>query len=147
MTCIRPELIQKYIDNEASINEKDFVEEHLKHCGICHKKVESRKQFAQLVVKSINNMAKEYEYIPAFVPERNVSRIHLKRKFIYGLSAAVVFLLIMLTILKNPAQKPMHVNIVNAIGPEVDANKPVTQQDMVIKVIDQDGNVTELGLE
>lgn len=149
MTCIKPELIQKYIDRETTAHESLFIEEHLKNCATCRQKVEARRNLAQLVVNTVNNLVKEHESVPAFVPVRKIpgGRFWDKRRIIYGLSAACVLLLIMVTVIRTRTRERWHVNIVNTIGPDVDANKPITKQDMIINIIDQEGNVTELKLE
>ncbi len=148
MTCIKPELIQKYIDRETTSAESELVDAHLKHCEDCCRKVEARKQFSQLIIHSVNHLVKDHGSIPAFAPVKKVSgRFFVKRRIIYGLSAACVLLLIMFTVIRTRTREPWHVSIVNTIGPQVDANKPITKQDMIINIIDQDGNVTELKLE
>jgi hypothetical protein len=149
MICIKPELIQKYIDKETTATERVFVEEHLKHCDACRQKVDARRKFSQLVVNSVNNMVNYGATIPTFVPVRKTpaSKLFAKRRIIYGLSAACVLLLIMFTVIKTRTRESWHVNIVNTISPEVDANKPITKQNMIINIIDQEGNVTELTME
>ncbi len=149
MICIKAELIQKYIDKETTVQESLFIEEHLKHCETCRQKVEARRKLAKFVVNSVNNLVQNHESVPAFVPVRKIpgSRFWIKKRIIYGLSAACVLLLVMFTIIRTRNSEPWHVNIVNTIGPEVDANKPITQQEMIINIIDQEGNVTELKLE
>lgn len=149
MTCIKPELIQKYIDKETTVKEDLLIEEHLQHCVTCRQKVEARRSLAQLVVNTVNNLVKEHESVPVFVPVTKIpgGRFWVKRSIIYGLSAACVLLLVMFMVIRTRTRERWHVNIVNTIGPDVDANKPITKQDMIINIIDQEGNVTELKLE
>lgn len=149
MTCIKTELIQKYIDKETTVKEDLLIEEHLQHCVTCRQKVEARRSLAQLVVNTVNNLVKEHDNVPVFVPVKNMPGVRFwdKRRIIYGLSAACVLLLVMFMVIRTRTRERWHVNIVNTIGPDVDANKPITKQDMIINIIDQEGNVTELKLE
>jgi hypothetical protein len=65
----------------------------------------------------------------------------IKRAAIF-ISAACILLFIMLILPKRVPENQHQISIIHSIGPEVDANKPVTRQEIVFYVIDENGNIT-----
>ena len=74
-------------------------------------------------------------------PNINTKRRNIKR-YIYAASVACMFFLIFLLIPKKEQEKNI-VFLYNIAG-EFDANKTISQQEMVLTIIDSDGNILEL---
>ena len=145
MICFKTEIIQKYIDGEISPEEAALVEEHISDCEKCAAAVEQQKRLSDGIKKAINLLAIDKKEIPAFIAPAG----HLKKPFktikraAFYISAACILLLILVILPKKEPENKHQISIIHSIGPEVDANRPVTKQEIVIYVIDENGNITE----
>jgi predicted anti-sigma-YlaC factor YlaD len=145
MKCIKTEKIQKYIDREISPEEAALIEEHISDCEKCATAVEQQKRFSNGIIKAINLIATDNKEIPSFVaPSGRLKKPFktIKRAAIF-ISAACILLFILLILPKKVPENQHQISIIHSIGPEVDANKPVTRQEIVFYVIDENGNINE----
>ena len=147
MKHIDDELIQKYIDNEASREEVDYIDVHLLSCTGCKKTVDEQRKFADELRGLINSLSEEEIEIPEFnKPKKN----RIKRRqtmFLWSVGAAsvacVLAFLFLNTEVKNTDD---YKNLFYNTEHEFDANRSVLQQDIVIKVIDSEGRISEYNL-
>jgi hypothetical protein len=96
--------------------------------------------------QAINTLVPEEITIPVFTSTAKtaiVRTLSLRKKVIYSISAACMALMVAVVCYTLQDRKPNKVYIVNSAGTEVNANLPVSQQEMIINVVDPDGNVTE----
>jgi len=144
MKCIDNELIQRYIDGEASPFETERVEKHIAECSQCARNVEEQRAFACYLKKEIGQWGKQPVIIPEFIapfitPRR---RLNLKiRHYVYAVSAAcVIFLIVFLFPDKN---KNKEIRMIYSLEGDYDSNRTVSQQEMTIIIIDADGKIIE----
>ena len=124
--------IQKYIDNELSLEERTVVEKHLATCKECKKQVENRRVFAENVKKSFDGLVPDDIEIPEFKvsyqPKKNKT---LRIALISSISTACAILLAFF-IIKGVKKEPENNEIFDIYDfitiEEYDANKPMTEQ-------------------
>jgi predicted anti-sigma-YlaC factor YlaD len=145
MNCIKTEVIQKYVDGELSRAEAALIEEHISGCQKCSAAVEQQRQLSDRIIKAVNLLAPAGKEIPPFAAPAGRRKLVSGniRKAVYYISAACVLLVIMLIQFKKEPENSPQISIIHTISPEVDANKPFTRQEIVVYVIDENGNVTE----
>lgn len=149
MSCIDNELIQKFIDGEASKHEVKLIKQHISECRVCTEKIDQQKKLAIRIKEAIDVLVTDEIKLPEFnYPKQNNRLINTNiRRFLYALSAACV-LFFAIWVSDNGQQVEMEeVVFYNNVDWEYDANKPITDQQMTFKVIDADGNVSEYPFE
>jgi len=145
MKCINDELIQKYIDGEASTQEAGQIEKHIAGCSICARKIEEQRTFAGAIKRNINNMGRQPVIIPEFItPVTQKRRLNIKY-YIYAVSAAcAIFLIIFLFHDRNKNRNEnKEIRVIYSLEGDYDANRTVSQQEMVIMMIDSNGKIIE----
>lgn len=143
MICIKNEIIQKYIDGETSPEELTLIENHLKSCSSCAQKIEHQKKLAIGIKNVLNELSDEIIKIPKFSAPKPKTKGNIKRRIIYTLSAACILFFVLIITKKKAPETRKEVTIIQSFEWEVDANQPVTNQQLSINVIDGDGNLTE----
>lgn len=149
MSCIDDELVQKFIDGEASTQEVKLINQHISECRVCTEKIDKQKKLAIRIKEAIDMLVVDEVELPKFnYPAQNNRSVNtIIRRFLYVLSAACV-LFFAIWVSDNGQQVEMEeVVLYNNVDWEYDANKPITDQQMIIKVIDADGNVSEYPFE
>ena len=156
MKCISDELIQKHIDNEASQEERAYVDEHLLSCVACRNAVNEQKKLAVEIRNTINLLCEETVEIPAFnrpvkdsIDKSRVKTGRKKHRVIFLWSTGVASVACILTFLfLNPRKKNVdnYERLFYNTEFEFDANRSVTQQDIVIKILDSEGNFSEYNI-
>ena len=146
MKCIDEELIQKYIDVEATQKEVDLIENHIEICSVCADNIEKQRALTAFLKREINHLFEDDKTIniPEFVsPAAQVKPIRRKiKKWIYSAAAAcLLFVIIYIGFLKE--QKQEEYVLLFEIGTEFDANQPISQQEMTITIIDINNNTVE----
>lgn len=147
MKCIHDELIQKYIDGEATLEEKAFIDEHISACEKCVEKLEHKQGLSIKMKAAINLLSNNQTDIPEFIqsiPLKKGKSIKLKR-YIYSLSAACILILFFLFLYHGQDRvqtESLQVNIIYDLESEYDANLPPSEQEMVIQILDPDGKLT-----
>jgi predicted anti-sigma-YlaC factor YlaD len=145
MSCIKNDIIQKYIDGEATPKEVALIKKHIVNCEKCAVKVDNQQRLVAGIKKAINLLTVESKVIPKLVISPNyIKRRFLTRKrFIYSISAACILMFVFVFLHKKKPENHNQITIVYSLEPVVDANLPITKQQLVINVIDSKGNVTE----
>jgi hypothetical protein len=148
MSCIKEELIQKYIDKEASFDEVSYIENHLISCSKCTSHVEYRRKLSVNIKSVLFQNAELIKDIPEFIPPKIENKRHIItwERILFDLSAACIAILIFYLINNNNPEGQPQVMIINRIGANVDANLPVTQQEMIFQVVDPQGNISEMDI-
>ncbi|MGA3013736.1 MAG: hypothetical protein ABSD71_06845 [Bacteroidales bacterium] len=150
MNCIKQELIQKIIDKVASEEEIVKVETHLTVCPKCTSRLAEMQHRSYRIKEAMNLLVSDDIAVPGFIKPRKTLRIReetQRKKLIFSLSAACVLICIVMVILfqsKTPPQQ--EIVVIHSCDQEINANKPVTQQQMVIQIIDNGGKITEYPL-
>ena len=148
MKCISDELIQKYIDNEASQEEAAYINEHLLSCAVCRNAVEEQIKLAAEIRDTINLLSEGVVEIPVFnrrIKEKMKSRIMLRWNICAASVACILF--IMIFMLKPEKDTPIDsATFFYNTENEFDANRSILQQDIVVKMIDSEGNTSEFNL-
>lgn len=141
MRCISDELIQKFVDKEASAKENSIVENHLSTCNKCSKKIDEKRNAVNRIKELISSVNKNEIHVPIFqMPENHKKTIHIKlKKYAYVASAACLLILFLL-FNQKPKDKIEFVYSYDIEG-EFDANLPLSEQEMVIEIIDSKGKL------
>lgn len=158
MKCIDTDILQKYLDGEVSTDEKTGVETHLKSCDLCTYRLTQLQGRAERIKRLLSSSSNADAVIPplpsnisgklsvnvsdASASDESRVKRPLLRRWTIGLSAAcllgMVFLYKPLVCRgENQEMIRMQREIV-----EVDANSPYSEQETVMTIIDESGNVT-----
>jgi predicted anti-sigma-YlaC factor YlaD len=144
MKCFSNELIQHYIDGEISEKQALNIENHIIECRSCANKIAQQRSLSIELKNSINILSTGIVEIPTFTPQSipTKKQYYLTKKIIYALSAACVlaFLFFRTPKTKNTQNDAL---IIYQIDMDFDANKPITDQDFIINIVDPEGNVSE----
>jgi len=158
MKCIDTDILQKYLDGEVSTDEKTGVETHLATCNLCSFRLAQLQGRADRIKKLLNTQSDAEVVLPPLPSNMNgklsvnvldveaagesrVKRPLLKRWTI-GLSAACLLGMVFLykpLVCRSENQEVIRMQreIV-----EVDANRPYSEQETVMTIIDESGKVT-----
>lgn len=158
MKCIDTYILQKYLDGEVSTDEKTGVETHLKSCDLCSFRIAQLQGRADRIKKLLNTFSDTGVVLPPLpsningklsvnvsdpsVADEYRAKRPLLKRWTIGLSAAcllgVIFLYKPLVCRgENQEMIRMQREIV-----EVDANSPYSEQETVMTIVDESGNVT-----
>jgi len=145
MICIHDDIIQKYIDGEATPNEVSFIENHIASCNKCVIRIENQRRLSTNVKKAINLLLKDTLEIPKFeISSKNIKKHSLTTKRLYYIIAAACILLFVIVITQKKEMKnDDEIKIEIGSVMDVDANRPVSQLHLVISIIDSKGNISE----
>lgn len=145
MSCISSEDIQIYIDGEATPTQSAMVKKHLLSCEKCAEKIILQQSLSAGVKKAIHLLTEDTVLIPLMAkPSRPIKRKYAtSRRLIYIFSAACLLFLVYLNIHKPVSESQNKTIIVSGTEWEVDANRPLSQQELILNVVDAEGNVTE----
>lgn len=149
MRCIDPDLIQMYIDKEVTLEEELMIKDHLKQCQACATRFNNQLQMVTQVKDTINLITNETIEIPEFtIPEKQKKRhANINRRLIYGVAAACIIILILITFHTNNRVDENSEYFMQLVEYEYDANRTLSEQELVIEFIDPNGNLTEYFLE
>src|SRR4030042_4613508 len=92
MSCIKDDLIQKYIDGEVSQEDAVQIKKHVAGCEKCSARVMQQQELAIAVKRALNKIAEDRSESPVFVVKphpANKSHIRIKT-IIYDMAAACV---------------------------------------------------------
>jgi hypothetical protein len=145
MKCINEEMIQKFIDGETDAKETARIEEHLENCPFCAGRVEEQRAFANHIKSTMGHWSANPVPIPEF-KVRNLSkrRFIIKNKYyMYAASvaASIAFLILFLFPKENKANE---YQMIYCIDGDFNSNRPYSQQEMTIKIIDKNGRIIDL---
>ena len=144
MNCFKEEVLQQYSDGEYTPEERMKIESHLIDCETCSSQLETVKQRSQIIKEKLNVLVNEVPEIPGistFITkkEKHISR---RRKLVYSLAAACILLFAVLIIGKQNSNEKEPMLFYN-MDYNVDANKPITDMEMVFYITDENGNIIE----
>ena len=151
MSCIKTELIQKYIDKAASAKETETVGKHLAVCRECTARLAEMQRRAGEVKKALNILAGDEVAIPGFIAPVGISKTSetagIKRYVFALLAASALIFAVMTVVFKLETRTSQQIVVVHPAGREINANQTVTKQQMVINIIDANGKVTAYPLK
>ena len=141
MKCISEEIFQKYIDRETTLKEEVFIKRHISGCAECSKKIEKYRESVNNIKKLINLLDENEIEVPGFKkPLAQKKNIHPAiKKFIY--SAAAACILILFLIISHNQKKDIEIVYSYDLESEFNANLPISDQEMVIQIIDSEGKL------
>lgn len=146
MSCIKKAAIQRYIDGESTLSETVRIERHLADCEICSVKVEHQRKLASGFRKALGLLSQESKGIPMInVPDNPAGkRLFTVRRLVYTVAAACIILFVVIISQKKEPENQVEIIMIEpCFATEFDANLPVSQQQMIITIIDSEGNKTE----
>lgn len=150
MNCINNEIIQKYIDNEATSEEILFVDKHVSECKHCAKIINEKRILAETIKYSINKLVDEDIEIPSFMPPVIVKKQRKlsTRKFAIAFAAAAVIVFAIVVIPTDNIENQNTQIITDNYYWETDANSAdALQPCMSVVITDADGNVKKYYIE
>ena len=149
MSCIDADLIQKYIDVELTPEEVVIIENHLKQCKTCSTEVRKQQKLAAHVKSRLNMLAEEAFDIPEFkIPQLpKKKRTITSRRIIYSVAAACAVILLLIIFPKEESGAENNEFFMQYGEYEYDANRTLSEQELIIEIIDPEGNLTEYQLE
>ena len=145
MKCFSEDAIQRFVDGELTEIEVKMVESHLAECSECKRKVEYQKQQSTDIKKVLNELVGEIPEMPKIesVIKKERAYVSRRRKFVYGMVAASVLWMLFLVSDWQQSKCSCDKIIYYSMDFEVDANKPISDQEITVKIIDQDGKPIE----
>jgi hypothetical protein len=147
MKCIKDWIIQKFIDGEASPDEVVLIKAHLEDCPSCRQEVEYQRKVSEGVRSALKKLEGEYIAEPEQYDNHvgRGRRISMRRKVVFGFIAACASILVLiLTIDREPEEEFLPVQYMEW---DYNANQPISNQDLVIQVLDSRGSLTEYIIE
>jgi len=149
MNCIDEDLIQTYIDEELPPGEVVMIENHLKQCKACTTKIRNQQKLVAHVKNRLNLLAEESVDIPEFeIPQsRQKKRSITTRRIIYSIAAACIVMVLLIIFPKKGPVTENNEYFMQLGEYEYDANRTLSEQDLIIEIIDPEGNLTEYYLE
>jgi len=149
MKHLDSELIQKYIDNEVSQSALAHIDAHLFRCVVCRNAVDEQRKLAAEIRDAINILSEEVVEIPVFSRPIKGKEVKSRRVMLrWSLcAAAACILFFMMLVLKPEKDTPVDAaaSFLHTEN-EVDANRSILQQDIVVKMTDSEGNTAEFNL-
>ncbi len=145
MSCITDDLIQKYIDDETNLKESVLIKNHLASCDLCFRRVKAQQKMVREIKNTLNLLTQDKIEVPPMPIsiQKNRRRPIFRMSWAYVLIAASVLVFI---VIFSPSKEGIggnDVSILQAFDEEFDANLPVSDQQMIINVVDPTGKVTE----
>ena len=145
MICIYDDIIQKYIDGEATPDEVSFIENHIASCNNCVIRIENQRRLSTYVKEAINLLSKDTIEVPKFeIRSKNIKKHFLTpKRLYYTIAAACVLLFVLVITQRKEIKNDDEIKIDIGSIMDVDANRTVSQLPSVISVIDSEGNISE----
>lgn len=147
MRCISSETIQTYIDGEASPKQVQIIERHLAGCPECTAQVDDQRNLARGIKNAVHLLNDDRIQIPLIAlhgrPEKKRQVMVADKRFFYYVSAACMLLFLVMITSREESVNQERITIVSDSDWEVDANRPISQQELILKVADGRGNTTE----
>ncbi len=147
MNCINRELIQKYIDGETNSEEQLLIEQHTSVCSQCLLELNSRRKYSEQFRNMIQCSETKKMDIPEFKVPKNFKTgwYSIAKLLIYTSSAAcIIFFIAFFLIQEQKEETPL---LYLTMETEYDANLPLQEQEMDIKLIYIDENNTNNHLQ
>ncbi len=145
MKCLDDELLQRFFDGECINEEAIEVKLHMSACQNCRHRYEALQTSINSIHQAFGMLCSDNIDIPPMpLPKTARKRISLRRKFLVPLLAAASILLFILifSTKENNNITGEYLSQSCFIG-ELDANKPVDQQELSFTIISPEGKVSE----
>lgn len=145
MNCSSEDIIQKYIDGECSPKERKALEAHMANCEECRVIEEHLSLRSDKIKTKLNALVGDVPEMPdvsTLITKQKPVKT-LKQKLIYGMVAACILLFLVLMFETQNKSNNDSMILYYSMDYEVDANKPITEQEMVMYIIDENGNTVE----
>lgn len=149
MRCIDSDLIQKYIDEEVTPEEAVLIVGHIKHCKACTAKISNQLKLVTRMKDTINLLTEDTLDIPEFEIPQNRKKMHsiTSRRLIYGVAAACITILLLIIFQFKETVPENNEYFMQLVEHEYDANRSLSEQKLIIEIIDPEGNLSEYFLE
>ena len=149
MKCISDGLVQKYIDGETSKKENLLINYHAIDCNACKSKIEEQTKLSLQLKSMISLLNEDSKKIPQIVLNKNARNksYNRLRKLIYTTAAASIIGFSLFMVHRYNQNPEPEIIYLYEFENGYDANLTVSQQELVIHVIDPDGNISEVSLE
>lgn len=149
MRCIDSDLIQKYIDEEVTPEEVVLIEGHIKHCKACTEKISNQLKLVTRVKDTINLLTEETVDIPEFeIPQSHKKRHAItSRRLIYSVAAACIIISLLIFFQNKETVDENNEYFMQLVEYEYDANRTLSEQKLIIEIIDPEGDLSEYLLE
>lgn len=145
MNCMNKIEIQKYIDKECSANEKIAIEAHLLECNSCTQNLRLQDEQSSSIKKALAQLNASNLSIPEFRKPVKTKFQKIEHYIIYSLSAACLLLFVLIFVDKVNPKKQNQLALMPTW--EIDSNRPITEQAIMVSVTDPNGNSTEFFIE
>ncbi len=145
MKCLDDELLQRFFDGECINEEAIEVKLHLSACQNCRHRYEALQTRVNSIHQAFGMLCSDNVDIPPMpLPKTARKRIPLHRKYLVPILAAASILIFILifNIKENNIMTGEHLSQNCFVG-ELDANKPVDQQELSFTAISPEGKVSE----
>lgn len=146
MNNINGEIIQKYIDKELSEKEQETVREHIYACPECKKQLNEQEQIVSFLKENISTKSKQI-IIPEFnYPLKSKKKRSIYKKCFYAAAIACCTLLLFFAIYplkKSVTETEDEYIIIYNMDNEFDSNKPFSEQNISLYLVDGEGNIIE----
>ncbi len=145
MKCLDNELLQRFFDGECSDEEAIEVKLHMSACQNCRHRYEALQTRVNSIHQAFGMFCSDTIDIPPIpLSEPTKKRIPLPRKYLAPLLAAASILLFILVFnIKENNNITGEYLSQNCFVGELDANKPVDQQELSFTAISPEGKVSE----
>jgi hypothetical protein len=145
MICINDDIIQKYIDCEATPDEVSSIENHIASCNNCMIRIENQRRLSAYLKKAIALLSKDTIEVPQFeIPTKSIKKHFLTpRRLYYTIAAACVLLFVIVITQTKEIKNNDEIKIDIGSIMDVDANRTVSQLPLVISIIDSKGKISE----
>lgn len=145
MKCIKEDLIQKYMDGETTDRELTVIRKHISHCERCTEKIEAKERFSRQLKEAIRAIDVKKTDIPVLtlpdqIKDRRTSTFRIA---LYVLSAACILLFALVFTLRQEQEPEEEIIFLYNPGWEYDANATLSEQEMIMGIIDAEGNMNE----
>jgi len=149
MRCIDSDLIQKYIDEEVTPEEVVLIEGHIKHCKACTAKISNQLTLVTRMKDTINLLTEDTVDIPEFEIPQSRKKMHAitSRRLIYGVAAACITILLLIIFQNKETVAENNEYFMQLVEYEYDANRTISEQKLIIEIIDPEGNLSEYFLD
>ena len=145
------EIIQQYIDGELSPPKSEAIENHIATCKDCSDRIAEQETRKKLVVDALNILAEPVndvtlEDISIPYPQKRKQSVLLRFIPLLAAASAILFIVVFFSQRKTPHNGTALLYDVPFAG-EIDANKPIIDQELTITVISPDGRITKKVIE
>jgi hypothetical protein len=145
MKCINAATIQKYIDGETNEKERVNIEEHIKNCAFCADRMEQQRTFAGHLKRAIGQWGIDPASIPEFVAPNLSKRRFIKKNKYYIYATAAAACIAFLVFFMFPKENQFYeYQMIYCFDGDFDSNRPYSQQEMSIKIIDRNGRIIDI---